>query len=65
MCVIDIFTDGIFGNGVRQTDVAKWGYQIQMNDHDRRRRNLRLGLLLFAIFIILFIVATIIALEKN
>jgi hypothetical protein len=36
-----------------------------MNDHEKQSRNRRLGLLLFAIFVTLFVVATIIALVKN
>ena len=43
----------------------EWGHKIQMNDHEKRSRNRRLGLLLFAIFIALFILATIVALVKN
>ncbi len=36
-----------------------------MNEHEKQKRNRRLGLLLFAIFVILFIAAMIIALVKN
>lgn len=36
-----------------------------MNDHEKQSRNRRLGLLLFAAFVVLFIFATIVALVKN
>jgi len=36
-----------------------------MSNQDQSRRNLRLGLTLFALFIVLFILAAIIVLVKN
>ena len=42
-----------------------WGHQIKMSDNEKRSQNRHIAWFLFVVFIVLFILATILAIVKN